>query len=103
MLILLIISGMNPFDWFQMQTPGPYNWLLNNKVYGCLFLFFVSGMVETQLISTGAFEVYLNEDQLWSKLRTGRVPEPMELFNMIDERRNTLFAGTGNLDFKKLL
>lgn len=145
LLIFLIISGMNPFDWFRMQTPGAYNWLLNNKVRfhsvrldeeslrfqksscfpfifrlnprmkfindlggqfqtsGCLMLFFISGMIETQLISTGAFEIYLNEDQLWSKIKTGKVPEFTDLFNMIDERRNTLFSGTENLDVKQML
>lgn len=66
-------------------------------------LFFLSGMIETQLISTGAFEVYLNEELLWSKIRSGKVPEFAELFNMIDERRNTLFTGTENLDVKQML
>jgi len=78
-------------------------WFLNNKIYGCLLAFFLSGMVETQLISTGAFEIYLNQEQVWSKIETGRVPDIHELFSLIDVRRNTLFAdGAKSLDMAAL-
>jgi len=30
------------------------------QIYACLILFFISNAVETQLISTGAFEVSFN-------------------------------------------
>ena len=70
--------------------------------------FFLCNAVEGQLISTGAFEITLNGEilfhifcyllyllflfvpdvPLWSKLETGRVPQPPELFQMIDNHLN---------------
>ena len=37
------------------------------------------------LMSTGAFEIYLGEEQIWSKLESGRVPSPTELIQIIDQ------------------
>ena len=45
----------NPFGLFGMQTPGFWLWAV-----ACIFAFFVGNMVETVLLATGAFEVYLN-------------------------------------------
>lgn len=37
-----------------------------------------------QLVSSGAFEISFNDIPVWSKLETGRIPSPQELFNIID-------------------
>lgn len=52
-----------------------------------MMMFFVANMVEGQLVSSGAFEISLNNIPLWSKIETGRIPQPPELFQIID---NTL-------------
>ena len=39
--------------------------------------------VKSMLESTGAFEVYLNGDLLYSKLLTGRMPELHEIMSKI--------------------
>ena len=31
-IILLVVSGQNPFTWLQMETPGIYTWAVENKV-----------------------------------------------------------------------
>jgi selT/selW/selH-like putative selenoprotein len=59
-LIGFIMSGRNLFTYLNIQTPNAYTWALENKFYACLMLFFISNAVETQLVSTGAFEIYLN-------------------------------------------
>ena len=38
-------------------TPKAYLWALDNKIFACMMIFFCANLVETQLISTGAFEV----------------------------------------------
>ena len=58
--------------------------MLENKLYSCLMTFFLANMVETQLISTGAFEVSLGGQVVWSKLEEGRIPQPQELIGKID-------------------
>lgn len=31
-LIVMIVSGQNPFTYLNMQTPNVYNWAIQNKV-----------------------------------------------------------------------
>lgn len=82
--IILIATGQNPFTWINQQTPNIYKWAIENKIYACMMLFFISNAIEGQLISTGAFEVVFNDVPVWSKLETGRVPSPQELFQIIE-------------------
>jgi len=69
-------------------TPSYYLWALENKIFACMMVFFLSNMVETQLISTGAFEVSVQGELVWSKLETGRVPQPRELLSLIQDKLN---------------
>ena len=84
-------------------------------MYACILIFFVTNMVEGQLISTGAFEVSLNgmysltcllhiiviytcsrtkyvstllftDMPIWSKLESGRLPNPNELHQIIENQ-----------------
>jgi selT/selW/selH-like putative selenoprotein len=81
---MVIVSGKNPFTYFNTATPQIFTWAVENKIYAALILFFLSNAVETQLISTGAFEVTFNDVPVWSKLETGRIPSPQEIFQIID-------------------
>lgn len=49
-----------------------------------MMLFFMSNMLEGQLLSSGAFEISFNNVPIWSKLESGRIPQPAELFQIID-------------------
>lgn len=69
-----------------MDTPGFVTWAQENKIYACLMIFFISNAVEGQLISTGAFEVSFNDVPVWSKLETGRIPQPGEMFQIIENQ-----------------
>jgi len=83
-LIALVISGQNPFPMLNMNTPSVFTWAQENKIYACMMLFFLSNAVEGQLVSTGAFEVSFNDVPVWSKLETGRIPSPQEIFQIIE-------------------
>jgi selT/selW/selH-like putative selenoprotein len=83
-LIIMVVSGFNPFSYFGIGTPGFYNWFIENKLYACMMIFFLSNALEGQFISTGAFEISFNGVPVWSKLDTGRLPSPTELFQIID-------------------
>lgn len=85
-LIALVLLGLNPFTWMGYPTPAFYNWMVGNKLYSCLMLFFVCGAIESKLVSTGAFEIYFNDVRVWSKIETGRIPSPPELFQIIDNQ-----------------
>ncbi|KAL1422500.1 hypothetical protein MTO96_022094 [Rhipicephalus appendiculatus] len=85
-LIALVLLGFNPFTWMGYPTPAFYTWMVGNKLYSCLMLFFVCGAIESKLVSTGAFEIYFNDVRVWSKIETGRIPSPPELFQIIDNQ-----------------
>ncbi|XP_076304417.1 selenoprotein T isoform X1 [Tachypleus tridentatus] len=67
-----------------MPTPPFYSWMMQNKMYACLMSFFLGNTIEGQLLSTGAFEISFNGVPVWSKLESGRIPSPPELFQIID-------------------
>ncbi|TKS65035.1 Selenoprotein T2 [Collichthys lucidus] len=81
--ILLIISGQNPFILLGLDTPRAWAWSQDNKIFSCLMAF-LCNMMETHFLSTGAFEVTLNDVPLWSKLQSGYVPNIQEIFQILD-------------------
>ncbi|CAJ0956331.1 unnamed protein product, partial [Mesorhabditis belari] len=85
-LIASVISGSNPFERLGFGYPTILQWAHNNKLSSCMMAFLLSNMVESSLLSSGAFEVYLGKELLWSKLESGRVPAPAELMQMIDSQ-----------------
>lgn len=105
-LIACIWLDINPFRYFQYATPNTWTWLSTRKFYGSLLIFFITNSIEGQLISTGAFEIYLNgkwiiliiikvssnniylfcitDKPIWSKLEKNYVPPANQLLAMID-------------------
>ncbi|KAA8577576.1 hypothetical protein FQN60_001049, partial [Etheostoma spectabile] len=82
--ILLIVSGQNPFLLFGLNTPRAWTWSQDNKIFSCLMAFFLCNMMETHFLSTGAFELTLNDVPVWSKLQSGYVPNIQEIFQILD-------------------
>ncbi|KAL5279410.1 SELENOT family protein [Megaselia abdita] len=105
--MLLIVAIISQFDIFAYMniapTPAWWNLIIGNKMYACMMVFFVGNMLEQTLISSGAFEIFLNEVPVWSKLQTGRIPAPQELFQIIDSQLNLQFSDSvnDNPDFVK--
>lgn len=83
-IIVAVIANINLWEWIGQETPSWWTWFLSNKIYACMMIFFLSNAIEGQLISTGAFEISFNDVPVWSKLETGRIPQPPELFQIID-------------------
>lgn len=87
-IIGVIMFGVNPFTHFNIQTPNFFLWATENKMYATMMIFFISNAIETQLISSGAFEIFLNDIQIWSKLQSERMPHEKELMQIIDMNFN---------------
>jgi selT/selW/selH-like putative selenoprotein len=83
-LIACIVASVNPFNFLGIATPGVYAWAVENKLYAAMMIFFLSNAIETQLVSTGAFEITVDNMPVWSKIDSGRIPQPPELFQIID-------------------
>uniref|UniRef100_A0A674B5L0 Selenoprotein T n=1 Tax=Salmo trutta TaxID=8032 RepID=A0A674B5L0_SALTR len=82
--IALVVSGQNPFAMLGLETPRAWTWTQENKIFSCLMTFFLSNMLETHFLSTGAFEITLNDVPIWSKLQSGYVPNIQEIFQILD-------------------
>lgn len=71
-----------------MQPPSAYTWAQEHKVLACFSVFFIGNSIEGSLVQTGAFEVELNGMPIWSKLKSGRIPQGNELFDIINNQLN---------------
>ncbi|CAD1468155.1 unnamed protein product, partial [Heterotrigona itama] len=87
-LIVLIISGLD----FGQPPTSLWQWCLDNRFYSCIMIFFIFNAIEGHFISSGAFEIHFNDVPVWSKLETGRIPQPLELFQIIDNHLNMQYA-----------
>lgn len=100
--ILVIMSNFDFWASFGMPVPTWWTWATSNKVYSSMMVFFLGNMIESQLISSGAFEISFNDVPIWSKLQTGRIPAPQELFQAIEAIYAINGANVGkNPDFVK--
>merc|ERR1711983_602287 len=86
-IIAMVVFNFNPWVYMELgPTPAFVSWALENKIYACLMTFFLINAVETQLISSGAFEVTVNGEKVWSKLESGGAPQPVTLVNLVREK-----------------
>ncbi|KAK4472937.1 hypothetical protein MN116_004141 [Schistosoma mekongi] len=83
-VILLTAFSFDPFRYLGYPTPNIVSYANQNKVSFCLITFLLGNIIEGQLLSTGAFEIYLDGMPIWSKLYTNRIPQPEELLQIID-------------------
>ncbi|GAB1868789.1 SelT-like protein [Camponotus japonicus] len=80
LVIVLIVSGVD----FGLPLTSVWQWCISNRFYSSVLIFLLCNAIEGQLISSGAFEIHFNDVPVWSKLETGRIPQPLELFQIID-------------------
>jgi len=89
-LIYLALSNANPLVWLghaSADDPLP-EWLSNlknNKIYSFMMIFFMGNAIEGMLLQTGAFEIYANNDLIFSKIQSGNIPQPQAVTTKIDE------------------
>ncbi|XP_050531280.1 thioredoxin reductase-like selenoprotein T homolog CG3887 [Daktulosphaira vitifoliae] len=65
-------------------TGGWRRWCADNKWTACVAVYAACSAVEAAAVATGAFEIYLDDVPVWSKIEAGRAPQPAELFQIID-------------------
>lgn len=59
----------------------------DQKMQVFMMLFLANSLANSQL-STGAFEIYYNDEIVFSKLAVGRMPSGREVLNAINEIRS---------------
>ena len=83
--ILLIVFGEGIFSMLQIRPPGWYNLIQNNKI-SVLIGLFVLNNIGNQMLATGAFEIYLNDDIIHSRLESGEFPTVDGLISILHQR-----------------
>lgn len=71
--IVLLIAGDSIFSALKIEEPGFYQTMKTNKMTAFLLLFLINN-IGNSLLNTGAFEIYVDGDLVFSKLATGRFP-----------------------------
>jgi thioredoxin reductase-like selenoprotein T len=76
--IALLVAGSSIFQTLGIPEPEFVRWMAANKM-GAFFAFFMINNVANSFVATGAFEVYLDDKLIFSKLEMHRMPSPADL------------------------
>lgn len=83
--LLIIPTTIFSKNLEHMFGPNHYlNTIHENKVQTIASTFFVCSIAENMLMSTGAFEISINGELIWSKLATNKIPDINSLITLID-------------------
>eukprot|EP00056_Hartaetosiga_gracilis_P006472 m.96940 g.96940 ORF g.96940 m.96940 type:complete len:74 (+) comp12479_c0_seq1:378-599(+) len=69
-----------------MQTPAFLAQFQDNKIMIAVTAFFLARTISTNIAATGAFEISVDGELIWSKLERGRVPSWNEIAALLSEK-----------------
>lgn len=79
-------------DWIlhqlEITPPQIYKQIMGNKVVLFMIVFVVGNNLLSAMTTTGAFEVYLDGNKIFSKLEKGRAPQPTEILDAINAKKD---------------
>eukprot|EP00055_Hartaetosiga_balthica_P001486 m.138379 g.138379 ORF g.138379 m.138379 type:complete len:81 (-) comp14373_c0_seq1:485-727(-) len=58
----------------------------DNKIMIAITTFFLARTIATNLSATGAFEIFVDGELVWSKLETGRVPQWNQILEALSSK-----------------
>ena len=83
--LALVFGGSQIFSALGMPEPSWYEPIKNNKT-GAFLALFVMNNIGHSFLATGAFEVYLNDELIHSKLLMHRMPSTTDLIHALSAR-----------------
>ena len=83
LLYAILLFGDNIFEWIGMGEPKIYQKVKNNRWYYFILVLFVGNGLSNYFLSSGAFEIYLGDDLVFSKLKIGRMPQVEDFLPVI--------------------
>ena len=76
-------------------TPPPIYYKLKEKQWMVIIgSYFLTNQLSSYLLNSGAFEVYLNGEQIYSKLSSKQLPDPLLIAGIV---KSSLFVTSGTL------
>lgn len=73
-LFALMFFGDKIFEALKVPPPSFYMQLKENKFAVFMMIWLVGNMIQGNLLSTSAFEIYHGDKLIWSSLKEGRLP-----------------------------
>ncbi|KAK4606072.1 hypothetical protein RGQ29_000374 [Quercus rubra] len=99
-VVAVVVAGEQIFPMLGFMTPPPWYYSLRANRFGTIASCWLLGNVaQSFLQSSGAFEVYLNDELVFSKLQEGRFPGEIELKDLVGKRlaNSRVVDGLGNM------
>mmetsp|Transcript_657 Transcript_657/g.809 ORF Transcript_657/g.809 Transcript_657/m.809 type:complete len:119 (+) Transcript_657:133-489(+) len=81
-LIALMFIGEQLFKSMDFEPGAKIVAMLKNNFYASVMIAFVLNTLAQQLVATGAFEIEIDNETVFSKIATGRIPTPDILENL---------------------
>eukprot|EP00742_Colponemidia_sp_Colp-10_P004130 GILJ01004408.1.p1 GENE.GILJ01004408.1~~GILJ01004408.1.p1 ORF type:complete len:111 (+),score=20.39 GILJ01004408.1:420-752(+) len=79
----LVFFGDKIFSTLNMAMPTWLTSVQESKMMTAVSIFFLGNFINGQLMSTGAFEITLNDHLVWSKIQTGKMPTLEVILNAL--------------------
>lgn len=96
-VIYCVFMKMNPVSFLAHEGVQQFvEYLHEHKIYSIIMIHLVLDMISKSLLSTGAFEVYMNGELIHSKIEAGTQIHIHNLQRIIDEYLG-MPPGSGNL------
>ena len=80
--LFLLLAGDNIFVSMGIPEPELFTQAKKNKMYVLFALFMLNNAANAQL-STGAFEIYIDDTLVFSKLKLGRLPSAEDVHSIM--------------------
>jgi selT/selW/selH-like putative selenoprotein len=84
-VMIMAFFGETICEKFQITLPEQVKSILEKKMMLCIGSFLLSNMIRSNLLSTGAFEIYFDEELVFSKLQTGQAPDQFVVESLLSE------------------
>eukprot|EP00457_Paulinella_chromatophora_P013761 gb/GEZN01014099.1/.p1 GENE.gb/GEZN01014099.1/~~gb/GEZN01014099.1/.p1 ORF type:complete len:128 (-),score=16.86 gb/GEZN01014099.1/:478-861(-) len=73
--LLLLFAGESIFKSIKFEPGMKFCRALQENQMVTIAILFACNFLSTNLVNTGAFEVYMNDELVFSKLQTGQLPD----------------------------
>ena len=83
--IMIMGNSIKPF-LNSVISDNYIDWISENKLRSFIIMFFVGNFLQNFISNTGAFEIFYNGNQIWSKIQNGNVPNINQLIQILNQR-----------------
>ena len=83
--ILVLLFGEKLIEQVAAEPPAFVKRMYENKWTWVFLVYIISSNISNMLLSSGAFEIYLNDNLYYSKLHTGQMPSGEVLQQLVKD------------------